>query len=157
MRSARSLWGRLLPRDTWSVSPVQRAERSRAQLEIGNRVIRWGVPLLAVGAHVAAAAFFSQHDPYSSQIFPECPWRHITGWECPGCGGTRALYSLFRGDVFASITMNPIVVASYAAALLLGAQAIAGAISKRTARWPEWLALLLIVTSALYAAIFRNL
>lgn len=127
-------------------------------MESRRRVAQWCVPLaFVVGAHVAAAAFFSQHNPYSSEIFPECIWRQITGWECPGCGGTRALYSLFRGDVIASLTMNPLILASYAAALLIGFQAIAGAIGQRTVRWPNWLATLLIVTAAAYSGIIRNL
>lgn len=126
--------------------------------ESRRRVAGWcTVTAVLVGAHVAVAVFFSHTDPYSSQIFPECIWRQVTGWECPGCGGTRALSSLFRGDLVASISMNPIVVASYAAALLLGAQAIAGAIGKRTVHWPHWLAISLIVTAALYAGIIRNL
>ena len=110
-----------------------------------------------IGAHVGVAVFFSHNDPYSSQLFPECIWRQVTGWECPGCGGTRALYSLFRGDFVASIAMNPLVVASYAALLLLGAQAIVGATGRRTVRWPHWLAMSLIVTAAAYSGIIRNL
>ncbi len=36
-----------------------------------------------------------------------CPFRYITGFTCPACGATRAMFSLFRGDFSAYITYNP--------------------------------------------------
>jgi hypothetical protein len=141
---------------TPSAVPLQAFGGERPQDK--KRVIQWCVAVAIVaGAHLCVAAFFHHVSPYSSQIFPDCIWRQITGWNCPGCGGTRALYSLFSGDVIASVRMNPLVVASYSAAVLIGAQAIASAIGKRTVRWPHWLAMSLIVSAAVYSGIIRNL
>ncbi len=36
-----------------------------------------------------------------------CVWRFFLGIECPGCGMTRALLSLLRGDIKAAFSFNP--------------------------------------------------
>lgn len=40
-----------------------------------------------------------------------CPLKELTGWPCPTCGATRALFALLRGDVTAALAWNPAVVA----------------------------------------------
>ena len=39
--------------------------------------------------------FFNPSSP-ANQFFPKCPFRLVTGWQCPGCGSTRALYQLLH-------------------------------------------------------------
>lgn len=38
-----------------------------------------------------------------------CPFEYITSLPCPGCGMTRALFSLVRGDLFSALAVNPSV------------------------------------------------
>lgn len=38
-----------------------------------------------------------------------CWVRRIAGFPCPGCGGTRAFYYLFRADMVRSFFLNPTV------------------------------------------------
>lgn len=47
----------------------------------------------------------------------ECEIRRISGLPCPGCGGTRAFYHLFRGEIIQSIRFNPVVIYGVAAYL----------------------------------------
>ncbi len=51
--------------------------------------------------------------------FP-CPFRALTGWECPFCGGTRLGAALLRGDVAAAFAYNPVVFASLVLGVLVG-------------------------------------
>ncbi|HET7725311.1 MAG TPA: DUF2752 domain-containing protein [Propionibacteriaceae bacterium] len=37
-----------------------------------------------------------------------CPFRAVTGWLCPLCGGTHMAESLIRGDVVAAWAANPL-------------------------------------------------
>jgi len=59
--------------------------------------------LLAVGLLI----FLYYHDP--SQVscwFAQCFFHRLTGFYCPGCGTTRALYSLLHLDWRASLSAN---------------------------------------------------
>lgn len=38
-----------------------------------------------------------------------CPFRAVTGWDCPLCGGTRLGRSLLEGDVVGAFLVNPVV------------------------------------------------
>ena len=42
-------------------------------------------------------------------IFWDCPFHHITGLDCPGCGMTRAAYWLAKGDVGIAVSYHPFV------------------------------------------------
>ncbi|HEX3584470.1 MAG TPA: DUF2752 domain-containing protein, partial [Candidatus Angelobacter sp.] len=44
--------------------------------------------------------------PSQYSFYPRCPFFAATHWLCPGCGSTRALYSLLHGDVLAAWHYN---------------------------------------------------
>jgi hypothetical protein len=111
-----------------------------------------------VGAHVAAAVYFASHDPYTTQLFAPCPILTLTGWQCPGCGSTRALYSLLHGDLAQAFAMNPLFIACYASGLLL----IAMYAAERSRRFAlakalNWLAVATVVVATAYTGLVRNL
>ncbi|GAA2802677.1 DUF2752 domain-containing protein [Mycolicibacterium pallens] len=62
-----------------------------------------GTGALAVGA-LAYVGFADPHRPGS--LFPPCPFRLLTGWNCPACGGLRMTHDLLHGDVGAAIVDN---------------------------------------------------
>ena len=39
-----------------------------------------------------------------------CAIYQRTGYYCPGCGGTRAVKALFRGDILTSLKYHPVVI-----------------------------------------------
>ena len=41
--------------------------------------------------------------------YPKCDFLSKTGLYCPGCGGTRAVKSLLRGDLIRSFLFHPFV------------------------------------------------
>jgi Protein of unknown function (DUF2752) len=72
------------------------------------------VAVLTAGAALALAGcvLLYFNDPRTSGIFPPCPFFWLTGFHCPGCGSTRALYSLLHGRIGAAIGFNPVLVFS---------------------------------------------
>jgi hypothetical protein len=36
--------------------------------------------------------------PEQSRLAPPCIFHTVTGWHCPGCGATRAVYALLHGN-----------------------------------------------------------
>ena len=111
-----------------------------------------------VASHLAVGSFFAGHDPYHSTVFPPCVILSVTGWQCPGCGGTRSLYSLFHGDLLASLQMNALVPAGYVAgALLVGAVAANSIARPGLSRGLSIAAVVVIGVAAVYVAAIRNL
>ena len=43
------------------------------------------------------------------RLLPTCPFYATTGYYCPGCGGTRAVFALARGDVLKSLFYHSFV------------------------------------------------
>ena len=58
---------------------------------------------------LAIIAFFSFVDPTASPYFPHCSFRALTGFDCPGCGTSRALHSLANGRIIEAFSYNPIL------------------------------------------------
>jgi hypothetical protein len=51
--------------------------------------------------------FFNPASP-ANQFFPKCPFRLLTGLQCPGCGSTRACYQLLHLHPVAAFKLNPL-------------------------------------------------
>jgi hypothetical protein len=49
-----------------------------------------------------------------------CPFRAVTGWDCPLCGGTRMGDALLHGDVSAAFGFNPLAVVGLLVLGILG-------------------------------------
>jgi len=54
--------------------------------------------------------------PHISKIPTGCIFHKTTGFYCAGCGLTRSLYALFRGDITKSIHQNILLLTVYPAA-----------------------------------------
>jgi len=57
---------------------------------------------------------------YSLDLYgrPPCPWWQSTGTYCPACGGERSLAHLVRGEWFAALRDNALVVLALPGTLL---------------------------------------
>jgi hypothetical protein len=60
------------------------------------------------GALVAAAlAYVGLADPHNPHLlFPLCPFKLLTGWNCPACGGLRMVHDVLHGDLAAAVSDN---------------------------------------------------
>jgi hypothetical protein len=46
-------------------------------------------------------------DPHdTNSVYPLCPFKWLTGWNCPFCGGLRMAHDLLHGHLMASINDN---------------------------------------------------
>lgn len=73
-----------------------------------SRILRyWRAVAVAV---LPFAVYIVPEELIFSEEHPLCLFRNITGWECPGCGMTRALVSLSRLDVVGAWHYNHAVV-----------------------------------------------
>jgi len=57
-----------------------------------------------------AAVVLYLANPATTSIYPSCPFRLITGLDCPGCGALRVLHQLLHGHLGAAWRLNPLLV-----------------------------------------------
>ena len=62
-----------------------------------------GTGALAVGG-LAYVGLVDPHRPGS--LFPPCPFKLLTGLNCPACGGLRMTHDLLHGDLAAAVVDN---------------------------------------------------
>ena len=56
---------------------------------------------------VGALGYVGMVDPHKpDSVLPICPFRLLTGWNCPACGGLRMVHDVLHGDLAAAITDN---------------------------------------------------
>ena len=62
-----------------------------------------GTGVLAVGA----LAYVGLADPHrAGSLFPPCPFKLLTGLNCPACGGLRMTHDLLHGNLGAAVVDN---------------------------------------------------
>lgn len=96
--------------------------------------------LLTVLAAVAvsAAVTLYRFNPETAGIYPPCPSKLLTDYECAGCGSLRGIHSLLHGNFGAAWNYNPAI---FFALALLSVIGIAGIHRRRFAAKvaPKWL------------------
>lgn len=56
------------------------------------------------------AIFLYFNLPGKSQLLPRCIFHSVTHLYCPGCGSTRAVYSIIHGDILTALRCNALVI-----------------------------------------------
>lgn len=51
-------------------------------------------------------------NPSSSDYLIHCPFKYLTGLDCPGCGSQRAIHALLHGDFSKAFIFNPLLIFS---------------------------------------------
>ena len=65
--------------------------------------------LIAVALALVGTLFFF-FDPVRHSFYPACLFHKLTGLNCPGCGGLRALHHLTRGNFLTAFQSNPLFI-----------------------------------------------
>ncbi len=71
----------------------------------GNRILGFG--FLGAAAVFCGLAAWLRWD--LRHLFPPCIFLKITGLRCPGCGGTRMVAFLVKGDIPTALYYNPLL------------------------------------------------
>jgi hypothetical protein len=67
-----------------------------------------GIAAAATGTLATGAlAYIGLADPHRPGfLFPGCPFKILTGWNCPLCGGLRMTHDVLHGDLAAAVVDN---------------------------------------------------
>lgn len=114
---------------------------------------------LAAGALAASAiTVLALINPSEPGHYPLCPFRAMTGFDCPGCGSLRALHDLATGHPLSALDHNaltvlavPFMVLAWAGWLRRSALGL-----RRPAPQPRWVVLTLLALVVVWW-IVRNL
>jgi hypothetical protein len=119
----------------------------------GTRRLRRYEALGSAALLAGALGYVGLVDPHKpDSIFPVCPFRLLTGWNCPACGGLRMIHDVLHSDLAAAITDN--------AFLLVGIPVLAGWFLLRRRSGQSLLpipALVTVVVATLAWTVLRNL
>ncbi len=69
-------------------------------------------PLIVLGGLAVATAFVGLVSPDTPGHYPVCPFKALTGLDCPFCGGLRSVHALVRGHVLRAADHNLLFVLS---------------------------------------------
>ena len=85
------------------------------------------------------AIFKRQVEPLARSIgdLYDCPFRRLTGIHCPGCGGTRSILALIRGDFLEAIHDNPAGPMLVLIVILFYLETVFAAFGKRVKLFPR--------------------
>ena len=81
-----------------------------AALQLRGRLPATAGPLGVAACTAAAAGWLATVNTTSASWWPGCVFHQLTGFDCPGCGGTRAVLALARGDLLAAASHNLLTV-----------------------------------------------
>jgi hypothetical protein len=78
-----------------------------------DRARRLRRPLTVAAATIAVSALaLHLRDPHQHGSWGLCPFKALTGWDCPACGGLRAVNDLGHGQLLEAAHSNLLFVAS---------------------------------------------
>ncbi len=93
------------PCDHDQLPPPPLASRMKAIIPL------WVWPVVIAGGAMAACVYTFANDPNTTTgVYPQCPFKAYTGWDCPGCGMTRGVYALMKGDPVKMLNHNILLV-----------------------------------------------
>jgi hypothetical protein len=102
---------------------------------------------------VGGLTYIGLGDPHNPNfLFPACPFKALTGLDCPGCGGLRMVHDVLHGDFAAAVVDNVF--------LLVGLPLLLGWILLRRRRGQPWATtstLVVILVTAVTWSVVRNL
>ena len=84
---------------------AEKCERQRQKIDNGIFVAGWIVTVLAAVFYITVRTGIL---PLYRYTVP-CLFHRMTGFYCPGCGGTRSFFALCRGDIWTSFQYYPLV------------------------------------------------
>lgn len=93
----------------------------------------YAAPVATGAAALAACALVAVVDPNEPGNYPTCPFKALTGLDCPGCGSMRAVRALTRGQVGLAADLNILLLVALPVVVWAWAGWLARSVGRR---WP---------------------
>ena len=99
-----------------------------------GRGLRWRASYAWAAAALTFIVVLYFLNPTDYVLMPKCPFKLLTGYDCPGCGFQRAMHAFLHGDLVGALRFNPFLVLAvpYLLSLIVSDWLLHG---KQAARW----------------------
>ena len=92
------------------LAAASRTQAQRSAVGEQSRARRLAAPLTTAGVVGALTLALHARDPHTPGSWGFCPVRFLTGLDCPGCGGLRAINDLTHLDLAGAASSNLLLV-----------------------------------------------
>ena len=82
----------------------------------------WAAVGMTIFAALSGVLYY--FDPATHGFYPGCLFHRLTGLDCPGCGGLRAVHHLLHGEIAAAFHYNALFVVALPVGLLVAAKKV---------------------------------
>ncbi|MGH3947607.1 MAG: DUF2752 domain-containing protein [Pseudonocardiaceae bacterium] len=116
-------------------------------------------PAISVGLGVGALSALYALDPSERAVFIPCPFRLLTGVDCPLCGGLRMMHSVLHVDLAAAADYNVVALAALPAITFFWVRWMVRRLRERSAAGgvaPQWVPVAMAVLLIAWTLV-RNL
>jgi hypothetical protein len=76
-------------------------------MQPGRIYIKIGILAIVISS---LAIIFKNVNPETSVLFPKCPFKLLTGLDCPGCGSQRTIHYLLNLKIDKAVQTNVLLV-----------------------------------------------
>lgn len=76
-------------------------------MRLGMKLIKWIVLLVVL---LGLVYLYKTYNPTEAGFFPPCPFKSLTGLQCPGCGSQRAAHHLLNFEIGKAFEKNALLV-----------------------------------------------
>ena len=96
--------------------------------------LRAAAPVAVV---LLVAGVLLRFPPTQYSFYPVCPVHEFLHLQCPGCGATRAVAALLRGDIAEAMHFNALVTLVFPFAAVYGVLCYRRFVERKTIHWPQ--------------------
>jgi hypothetical protein len=124
-----------------------------------RRTRAWVAPVAVGVVALAGCAYLATHDPYDShEPMPQCPFKAVTGLDCPLCGGLRMVRSLLTAHWSDALHANALLLVAVPFVVYAWARWLVASVTGRpyTIRVPRRAWVVVLVVAVVWTVV-RNL
>lgn len=96
--------------------------------------LRAAAPVAVV---LLVAGILLRFPPAQYSFYPVCPVHEFLHLQCPGCGATRAVAALLRGNITEAMRFNALVTLVLPIAAVYGLSNYGRFVQRETIHWPQ--------------------
>ncbi len=82
--------------------PFQLSLKHKSQITM----LKKAMFILFFSAFLLLCMFIYHFPPHTNVYYPKCIFKQLTSFECPGCGGARAIYAILHGNIIQAADYN---------------------------------------------------